>query len=461
MANLASLVVSLTTKTEPFKRGMTTAQKRLVKFRNTIRSGVKSVLKFGAVMSAVALGAAVLLARAGLKNVDVTSKLADRLGIATEQLERFRFAAAQGGVEASALDKSLERMVRSLGEASQGLTTPIRGLETMGLRLEDLQKLSPDEQFLTIADAISQIEDPLEKATASYQIFGRQGQVLINTLNGGRKGIEELGGQADIAGATFDRLSGKIVETANDSIGRLMLFVKGLSNQLAIQLAPFITAVTDRLSAFIEKSGGMAAIVVPAFEKVVKWVGILADVLQTARIWFNLMQTAMVGTFSVLAKGVVVIAEVGNALGVVSDEMVRNAKSIDVLLEKETFDQFAEFKDLLAEDWNHNKLDEFFESIKTGSKEAAEAALKASESTGPIFDPELLEKLALGPAELIKDQIEQVAANTGLARSSGGNFRLDASVGRTQEKQVTLLTSIRDLIAQQPTEQIIVQEVGF
>lgn len=453
MAATASLSVLLQAVTSSFDKKMKKSAGVVAQFRSGINAAASRVALFGTAAATAAATAIAALTKAGLANVDATSKLADRLGIATEQLERFRFAAQIGGSDAGALDKALERMVRSIGEAGQGLTTPLRGLETLGLKLADLEAMSPDQQFLTIADAISKIDDPIQRATASYQIFGRQGQALLNTLMQGRGGLEALGAEADALGLTFDRVSGAQVEAANDAMTRLWSIGKGLANTLAIELAPFIQEVADRLTNFVKESGGLNQIVVPAIEKVAKGLGFVGDIINIIRAGFNLVTAAVQKWWSWIAKGVTKLAELANAVGLLSDETVAFLDGFSEGLAEGASKDWQEAKDLFINEWPSEKMDRFFNDVKRKSQEAAEEMVKTAEQI-PVLTEEMLQKLTEEPVKVLESAVAKVAdvakgvvSDVRTGGAGGSVFRFAQSIGggsRVEKDQLSQLEKIAD-----------------
>ncbi|KKL51965.1 hypothetical protein LCGC14_2290260, partial [marine sediment metagenome] len=152
MANLASLVVSLTTKTEPFRKGIKKAGKSVAGLRLELSKTDKRLVKFASATLVAAAAAVVLLTKAGLANVDATTKMADRLGLATDKLLELQFAAKlTAGVNDATFTMALQRMTRRLAEAAQGTGEAVKAIAELGLTAEDLAKLAPDEQFKLIA----------------------------------------------------------------------------------------------------------------------------------------------------------------------------------------------------------------------------------------------------------------------------------------------------------------------
>ena len=60
----------------------------------------------------------------------------------------------------------------------------------LGLNAAELAKLPADQAFSTIAQKISEIQNPAERATAAMQIFGKSGQSLLPLMLSVAEGIK-------------------------------------------------------------------------------------------------------------------------------------------------------------------------------------------------------------------------------------------------------------------------------
>ncbi len=208
---------------------------------------VKAV-KYGAALGAVAAGAAVVLIKKQFSLIDATAKLSDRLGIATEQLTGFQYAAGITGTDTEKLNKGFEFMSKALGEATRGVGEAKDALEMMGLTVDDLIDLTPDEAFKTLADSVKGLGTQYEKTYVASKLFGRGGLGMVNMLDLGRAGIEKLQQRAESLGITFNRLDASRIEAANDAILSTKEAVRGLAIQAAIDLAPFVKLFADDLT---------------------------------------------------------------------------------------------------------------------------------------------------------------------------------------------------------------------
>lgn len=116
--------------------------------------------------------------------LDDTAESASAIGITTGALQSLQYATQMTGGDVEGLSASLSKMNNTLGSAKAG--DGVDGLLTsMGLNLQDLQNMAPDEAFKQIATGISGIDNPAKKTAAAMDLFGRGGVSLINTLNAG------------------------------------------------------------------------------------------------------------------------------------------------------------------------------------------------------------------------------------------------------------------------------------
>ena len=133
---------------------------RLEKTRKVARSVVGAVLKVGA--AAVALGAGLVVAtKKALEFADGIAKTADKVGLSTDALQKYRFAADLAGVSNGELDKAFDKLNKSIGETiSDGTGAAFDAFQQLGLS-SDLtsEKLRGTEPvFLAVADAISKVK---------------------------------------------------------------------------------------------------------------------------------------------------------------------------------------------------------------------------------------------------------------------------------------------------------------
>lgn len=217
-----------------------------------------------------------------MRNIDATAKMADVLGLATDQLTGYQLQAGLAGVNNKELETAFRRLQKNISDATKGLTTAQRAFEDLNLNAEELEKLSPDEQFKRVAEAFSTLDTQAKRARVSQDLFGRSGLKLIKIMEQGRGGIEAARKEAERLGLSFDRVDAAKVEAANDAVTRLKAAFAGLGNTLAIGLAPTIEKIADRMTGWLADSLNLVGALTSSIGKMESAIGLMGNTLATS-----------------------------------------------------------------------------------------------------------------------------------------------------------------------------------
>ncbi|MBX3751934.1 MAG: hypothetical protein KF897_17785, partial [Opitutaceae bacterium] len=142
-------------------------------------------------------------------------------------------------------------MQRSLVDAAKGTASAQQALSLLGLSVEDLAGLSPDQQFKRLADRLSQVIDPALRTALAMEIFGRAGTKLLPLLSSGSAGIEELQSQARSLGLTVSTQTARDAAELNDTLNILWRVVKQGVFAIGGALAPTIKDLSLRITRVI------------------------------------------------------------------------------------------------------------------------------------------------------------------------------------------------------------------
>jgi hypothetical protein len=185
---------------------------------------------------------------------DALNKAGQKAGIGAEAISELAFAAKQSGVELGALSTSLRFMQRGLSEAASGTGEARVALAALGLSLRDLQGLSPDKQFELLADRISKVANPADKARAAMMLFGRAGADLIPLMEGGAESIRKLREQAQQVGQSFSQDQLNRLTAAKDSVSALKTAFSSFATVLVAEVAPALTDVFNKMAGIVPTS---------------------------------------------------------------------------------------------------------------------------------------------------------------------------------------------------------------
>ena len=233
--------IELYTKDSKLVKGLNRAAMRLKAFGDGITSVGKRFAALGTAIVAPLLAASKIFSDTG----DSIAKMARRTGFSVEALSELAFVASQSGTDIESLEKALARMQRNIVDAGRGLSTATDALAELGLTFENLDGLSPDQQFALLADRISRIADPTKRAATAMMLFGRSGTQLLPMMADGAKGIEELRSKARELGLTMSSQDAQAAEAFNDALDRLWRVVKMGVFRVGAALAPTLEKLVD------------------------------------------------------------------------------------------------------------------------------------------------------------------------------------------------------------------------
>jgi hypothetical protein len=226
---------------------LTAKDEASAKIRNVGKAGddLKATFKHVALAAAAAASAIVVAVGKMLtdwsKAGDEIAKMAQRTGWAVDSLSELDYIAKQSGTDLNSIETATKKLSRSIVDASDGMVTYIREFERLNLDVEELMRMSPEEQFWTVAKAIAELEDPTLRTNAAVELFGRSGTDLLPILSGGAAGITELQTRYMEFAHHWSTESANVAVEFGDAMEDVKVAINGTKNALVEELAPAIT----------------------------------------------------------------------------------------------------------------------------------------------------------------------------------------------------------------------------
>lgn len=246
MGTVGNLWINIKANTNGLDKGINKSKKSLGGFKGAL-AGLGAAVVAGFAVKAVkdfanAIGDA-------MGRIDEIAKFSKSIGVATESVQVFRHAAELTGVTVGEADKAFGKMVKNVGETSMGIGTATDAFKVLGLNAQELSNMNADQMFGVIADSIMQVDNRAQQASLAYDIFGRAGMKLLNTMEMGSEGMKEMREEMEGLGVLFSSLDAEGVERANDAMTTLGTVIDSIFQQVAIQLAPAIEDLAAQLTA--------------------------------------------------------------------------------------------------------------------------------------------------------------------------------------------------------------------
>ena len=215
----------------------------------TIAAGVS--LAALAVEMRVVFGAARALTGAvkeQFSEIDDLAKSARKLGGSVDDMFAMSVAAKEiSGVEFSQFETALQRMTRRVAEAAAGGGEAQAAIKELGLEAKELNLAGPTGAFEMFADSFGEIDDAGKRLRLAFKLFDSEGAVLVSTLAGGSAGLREYRREMIELGALPSPFDAAAIEPMNDAFNRAGLVVDGITRDLAVGLAPTLTAIAEEV----------------------------------------------------------------------------------------------------------------------------------------------------------------------------------------------------------------------
>ena len=301
------LTIRLTADVSNLKRNLKNAERTTIassskmsrafaRFSTRIKTASSRLLtmRSATVLAAGAAGLG-LLTKKALDAADSLEDFSTLTGVGIERLQELRFAADFVGTGASALDKGMIRLQKSIGEVAAGGTSEaIDAFNALGISQDIVEKkITTSIQVLdVIIDKYADLGTEAEKTANLGDLLGfRAGPRLALLLNIGREGIEKLAQRAREAGAVMDATLVKQSSDLKDEFTALQAaastaFETGLLSKFATQMDD-IEDETVSIAKGFREIGELVGSIVALLSKFASGVGVIGDVIDQSIVRFG------------------------------------------------------------------------------------------------------------------------------------------------------------------------------
>lgn len=183
-------------------------------------------------------------------SADLADELNDvsaRLGITTQGLQQWQYAAKLSGIETESLRGALGFLQRNLAGAADGNAEAARTFRQLGTPIKnaDGSLRSLDDVMLGLSEGMQKIDDPTKRAGLAMRLFGRSGAQIVPLLSEGPEGIARLRAEFEDLGGGASAEATRAAGEYNDAMDRLNQSVFSLRMRLLTTLLPTFQAILD------------------------------------------------------------------------------------------------------------------------------------------------------------------------------------------------------------------------
>ena len=264
-----------------------------------------------------------------------TDQMATRFGSSQEEMSKLRLAAQNTNVSMGQLAKGQQAFYTNLSKVKIGQLNvdSVReaklAYDRLGISVNELKELSPEEAFKKVAKELSEVEDPAKRTALAFDLFGKQGAAILPAL----KEVGELEADFQRLGGALTKIDFQRFLTLETSFDRIKASSANLSQTLLI---PFVELQKAFNNLSADMKGGLSAALTPIM-------GVLADMTKPLAVVIELFGRVIniilriagaVGTIAAAFLDFAMIADLVAAVGDAFTYMLSYVESAVSVLEK-------------------------------------------------------------------------------------------------------------------------------
>ena len=401
---------------EDYNQNLGEGGSRLQRLGQTLKTGAVRLTAWAtaaaAATAALAVGGITRFTRDSAELARTLSNTSIQLGISTTRLQELSAASRTVNIDQDKLIDILKDMREKLGDAANGGGQLAEELQRIGLDVQDLIGLSPDEQLLRIADAIQAL--PSEQQVTVLEAMASDASRLIPLLKNGADGINALGRAATQRGAILSPEEIENLLKVQAALDRIRERFTGLRNQIVSAVAPTfeelavaideafdeeavkdfqttIEGLSQRLIGFVRDFAGDIGSISERIQPLVDTLQFLSNtgvaVFRTLQAGVATFVASVSGGVTALSAAVTAILSSLNKIGLATDESVERARANTEALRQTTgdlVDKATEYGRAARE--AAGRAATAFNNAKGAADEVAASTEKAAESVGQISE---------------------------------------------------------------------------
>lgn len=286
MSRIGDLTVRIGADITRLQTGMRRAQ-------GEVSQAVKAMAAVGAAAAAAAAGVVAFTKSSadGARELRIMASVANTT---TQELQRISFATRSVGIEQDKLADILKDVNDRVGDF----------LNTGGGEMADFfEKVAPQvgvtaEQFRNLSgpQALQLYYDTLQRANLSQaemtfylESMANDATALAPLLRDNGAALNELANEADNLGIVLSDLDIAMLGEFSKEFQRAGGIIKGVADLIAVDLAPILTVVINRINEAAIESGGWGEVISEAIESSIATIGFLMDAMEGVKRTFQVV----------------------------------------------------------------------------------------------------------------------------------------------------------------------------
>ena len=238
MATIASVDIALTANSAQLRRGLDEAERSTQRYTRRARAHYQRLNRsINTLRRAFFAFTALLGGAAILQSIDELSTLADQSGINVTRFDQLTYALSRTGINAQQFGNIIRALNTRITQTLMGTGEAAEAFRVLGIDVEALARMTPEDAFLTIVDALGRFDNAAIRAGLASRVLGEElGPRLNRTILAGSDSVRELADSWE--GLTEDQIES--VRAVNDAFTTLSRSL----NTLVASFAPLFNIIS-------------------------------------------------------------------------------------------------------------------------------------------------------------------------------------------------------------------------
>ena len=179
---------------------------------------------------------------------DSIDKASQKLGVSSTFYQEWEAVLQHSGTSMDKMGGTFKRLATASQDASADQQA---AFEKLGLSMEDVSKMSPEELFTNVVSGLQGMENGTERTAVATQLLGKGAMEMGALLNTSAEDTQAMIDNVHELGGVMGEDAVKASAQYQDSLQDMQTAFEGVKNGVGAQLLPVLSDFMDRVSDFI------------------------------------------------------------------------------------------------------------------------------------------------------------------------------------------------------------------
>lgn len=287
MGNVIDLIrykATIEADDKKFSSGMDNAGSKVEKLKGKT-SKLTKFLKVSLVAGLAAAGASlVAMGKKSMETADKFDKMSQRTQMSTDRLQELDYIASQNGTSMDVLEKSMNKMNKSMGDAMNGSKKQADAFSKLGVSITDTNGNMRDsgQVWDETMKKLQGMENESERNALAMDLMGKNAIDMAPMLNMSGDAMDDMAQKAHDMGMVMGEDSISAGVQLTDTIDTMKRSLGGMANQLGAKVLPLVNTFLQGVLQYMPQISNVVGSVFGVIGRVISMaIGIIKGLINT------------------------------------------------------------------------------------------------------------------------------------------------------------------------------------